>query len=135
MTQAISEAQDFHSALGVALHQVCKATGWDFGEAWIPQPDNTALMCSPARYSSDKRLEEYRKLSEGLTFLPGMGLPGRVWLSQQPEWVKEVSLKSNNISFRPEIATECGLRCGLGIPIVANDQVLAVLVFSCLKLV
>jgi len=129
MTQAISEAQDFHSALAVTLHQVCEATDWDFGEAWIPQPDNTALVCSSARYSSDKRLEEYRKLSEGLTFSPGIGLPGRVWSSQQPEWVKEVSLKSDNVSFRGEIATECGLRCGLGIPIIANDQVLAVLVF------
>ncbi len=129
MTQAISEAQDFHSALAVVVHKVCEATDWDFGEAWIPQPDKTALVYSAACYSSNNRLEKYRKLSEGLAFPPGIGLPGRVWLSQQPEWLQEVSLQSDKISFRGEIARECGLRCGLGIPIIANEQVLAVLVF------
>ena len=31
ITQAISKAPDFHSALGVALSQVCELTGWEFG--------------------------------------------------------------------------------------------------------
>lgn len=129
MTQAISEAQDFHSALGVALRKICEATNWDFGEAWIPQPDRTALLCSPACYCSDKKLEKYRKLSENLTFPPNIGLPGRVWTSQQPQWVEDISLPSNSIYFRCQVAIDCGLRCGLGIPIIAGEQVLAVLVF------
>lgn len=129
MTQAISEAGDFHSALGVALHQVCEATDWNFGEAWIPKLDRKALTCSPAYYESDDKLEKYRKLSESLTFPPGIGLPGRAWLSQQPQWVQDVSMLSDSISLRSEMAKECGLKAGLGIPIIANEQVLAVLVF------
>ena len=129
ITQAIGEAQDFHSALGVALHKLCQTTNWDFGEAWIPQPDGTALICSPAFYSRDKKLEKYRKISEDLRFPPGIGLPGRTWLSQQPEWVQDISMHSDNIYSRSQIAKECGLRCGLGIPIIAGGQVLAVLGF------
>ncbi len=52
MTQAISEAVDFHSALGVVLQQVCEVTGWGFGEAWIPNPNKKVLMYSPAWYGS-----------------------------------------------------------------------------------
>lgn len=128
MTQAISEAEDFHSALGVALHHVCEATDWNFAEAWIPQ-DGKALTCSSVYYKSDDKLEKYRKLSESLTFAPGIGLPGRAWLSQQPEWVQDVSTLSDSISLRSQMAKECGLKAGLGIPIIANEQVLAILVF------
>jgi C4-dicarboxylate-specific signal transduction histidine kinase len=129
MTQAISEAEDFNLALGVALHQVCEATDWNFKEAWIPQVDGKALRCSPAYYKSDNKLEKCRKLSASLTFAPGIGLPGRAWLSPQPEWVQDVSMLSNSISLHSEMARKCGLKAGLGIPIIANEQVLAVLVF------
>ena len=47
MTLAISQSQDFHTALGVALREVCETTGWKYGEAWIPRLDGTALECSP----------------------------------------------------------------------------------------
>ncbi|NEQ25631.1 MAG: response regulator, partial [Microcoleus sp. SIO2G3] len=35
-TVAISEADDFISALEVTLCQVCEKIGWDFGEFWLP---------------------------------------------------------------------------------------------------
>ncbi|GAC1490032.1 MAG: hypothetical protein NVS2B14_01840 [Chamaesiphon sp.] len=43
ISQAIADANDFHSALGVALSKVCEATGWSYGEAWIPRPNSTVL--------------------------------------------------------------------------------------------
>jgi hypothetical protein len=58
-------------ALSVALQKVCEATGWDFGEAWVPRADGSALECSPAWYSKTERLEPFRSASETLTFLPG----------------------------------------------------------------
>ncbi len=64
MTQAISESQDFYAALGVALGKVCKATGWNFGEAWVPSRDGKALECSPAWHSSTNSLKKFRQPSE-----------------------------------------------------------------------
>jgi len=160
ITQAISEASDFHSALSVALNKVCEATSWDFGEAWVKSADGTVLEGSPAWCSSKKSeerrtedwdvatgqnscptpvpnpqfpislpLSEFRRQSEALTFAPGVGLPGRVWSSRQPEWIKDVSLEPNSSFVRPHLAQACGLRAGFGVPILANDQVLAVLTF------
>ncbi|MBD1890821.1 PAS domain S-box protein [Coleofasciculus sp. FACHB-SPT9] len=129
MTQAIFESPDFHSALFVALQKVCEATGWDFGEAWIPQSDNSVLECSRGWYSRATCLEEFRQGGENLTFAPGIGLPGRVWVSKQPEWQRDVSGESHQVYFRVNLAMKIGLKAALGIPIIADDTVLAVLVF------
>lgn len=129
-TQAISQANDFHSALQVTLRQVCETIGWDFGEAWIPSQDTTVLECSRGWYASDTRLEEFGRQSQELRFAPGMGLPGRAWLSKQPEWIEDVShFEQNDASMRSAIASNVGLKAGLAIPIFLHKRVLAVLVF------
>ncbi len=153
MTQAISESQDFHSALGVALQQVCEATGWSYGEAWIPD-GTSALQCSPAWYSTgshgnhsqrtaldtnltsgETSLEEFRGISEASRFPPATGLPGRVWLSGQPEWMQDVSGASDTVFLRAKAAREVGFKAGLGVPIInhysqtESPETLAILVF------
>jgi len=135
MTQAISESPDFHSALGVALRYVCEVTGWNFGEAWIPDPNGTTLECSPAWYGSTQSLEKFRRLSEGKTFPPAIGLPGRVWSSRHPEWIQDVSSVQYSVLREVRFAIAAGFKAGLGVPIIAsptedgNPEVLAVLVF------
>lgn len=129
ITRAIFESQDFYAALGVALQKVCEATGWDFGEAWVPRADGTVLESSPAWFSKTKSLELFRSASETLTFLPNVGLPGRVWVTKKPEWRRDVSAESNQIYLRAQLAREAGLKAALGIPLLTTDGVLAVLVF------
>ena len=129
LTQAIFESQDFQAALSVALQKVCEATDWDLGEAWVPNGDGSALECSPAWYAKSENLVPFRKASEAFTFQPGIGIPGRVWVSKQPEWRRDVSSESNQVYLRAKLAQEAGLSASLGIPIIANEGVLAVLVF------
>ncbi|HEY9708345.1 MAG TPA: PAS domain S-box protein, partial [Oculatellaceae cyanobacterium] len=129
IAQAIFESQDFYAALSGALQKVCEATGWQFGEAWVPNADGSVLECSPAWFSKSEILEEFRHASEKVTFAPGMGLPGRVWVSQQPEWRRDVSAESNQIYLRAEVARKAGLKAALGIPLLTPQGVLAVLVF------
>jgi len=139
ITQAISTAPDFHSALEVALNKVGEATGWDFGEAWIPSPNREFLESSPVWYSSTPTLERFRRYSEGLKIDPGQVLPGKVWISKKPEWIPDVSEETATSFLRNQIAKECGLRAGFAVPIIAPQHsddsetaektVLAVLVF------
>ena len=122
ITQAINEAPDFNAALEVALRNVCEVTGWNYGEAWIPSIDETALQCSPAWYCEKtfSGLEEFREYSEGLTLLPGEELPGRVWHRGEPEWIADVSTEANDVFLRAQLAIDCGLKAGFGVPIVAS---------------
>ncbi len=126
-TQAISEASDFDAALEITLSQVCQLIGWDYSEAWIPDETNSALQCSRGWYTIDPRLSSFRLVSEGLAFQPGRGLAGRVWATQQCEWLED--LRNSDSGFSDLSLQTAGLRTALGIPIVLDGQVLAVLLF------
>ncbi|HEY9634283.1 MAG TPA: PAS domain S-box protein [Coleofasciculaceae cyanobacterium] len=135
--QAISEAADFDAALEVALCNVCEATGWDFGEAWIPHPHQQTLKLSSAWYSNTESLNKFRRNSEELTLALDAGIPGRVWASKRPEWIQDVSLQPESVFLRNQMALEVGLTAALGVPIIADvseatsqaSQVLAVFIF------
>lgn len=124
---AIGEAKDLHAALSVTLRKVCEATGWILGQAWIPCSDGTALRCSTAWYSHVEGLGKFRILSEELTLTPGRGLPGRVWSSKRPAWIRDVTL---DLNFpRAPVARDVGLKAAMGIPVLADDYVVAVIEF------
>ncbi len=132
LTKGISEAPDFSTALNIALRLVSEHTNWIFGEAWIPSFDGTVLENSRASYyrdEKDERLREFDRTSQPFTFLPGVGLPGRVWVSGQTEWHQNITNLSEKMYHRVKYAAEIGLKATLGVPIVADGQALAVLVF------
>jgi adenylate cyclase len=136
-TRAIGESVDFHSALEAILHQVGETIGWDLGEAWIPDTSGIVLESSRGWYASNPGMTSFRSESEKLTFPLNIGLPGRVWASQQPEWVEDFSQAGYPDFLLSQIALETGFKVGCGVPILVGDEVLAVLVFlkilPCLK--
>jgi len=125
ISQAISAAPDFDTALEVALQQVCQITNWIYGEAWIPKNNDATLIYSPRWYcyyhGTDPTviaaMERFREYSEILTFSPGEEIPGQVWLTQQFQWISPLS-EIEDVLLRLELATECGLKAGCGLPIL-----------------
>ena len=123
--QAVSQAEDFHTALKLALREICESTGWDFGEAWVPTPDEAALQLSPAWHGVGEHLERFRKSTTAIRSKTGPGLMVRVWSSKQAEWDPDVSAAA----VRAEAARQAGLQAAVGVPIIADDHVQTVLVF------
>jgi two-component system, cell cycle response regulator len=128
-TQAISKAANVDSALKVILSKICQTIGWNFGEAWLPNPQLKALVCSRGWYASDRSLLPFRQHSQALTFPPNVGLPGRVWLSKKPVWIEDISATNERSFLRAKIAAAVKLKSALGVPIIVGDRVSAVLVF------
>ncbi len=127
VTLALSEAEDFHSALCTLLREVCGATSWIHSEVWLPRADGACLERSPSWYSSVVGLAKFIKASEALTFPPGVGLPGRVWSSKRPAWVYDITAETNFL--RAPFAREAGLKAAVGIPVLTGDKVVAVMEF------
>ncbi len=127
LTLALSSAEDLPTALGVALRKVCETTGWLYGGAWVPNADDTRLVCSLAWHSDQKEMERFHAASREYTFERGIGLPGRVWETRQSVWLRDFLHNSN--FPRAVLAQEHGLKSGVGIPILSNDEVRAVLEF------
>ncbi len=126
MTVAVSEAPDLLAALEVVLRKVCESTGWLVGQAWM-LGETGRLECVPAWHSDTRGLESFRKASLEMTFAPGSGLPGQVWAAKKPVWMPDVTQEGN--FPRAMAARPAGLKAGLGIPVMAGSEVIAVLEF------
>ncbi len=124
---AVGEAKDLHDALVVTLEKVCRATGWVYGEAWIPDTEGKYLERDHTFYSRVDSLEKFSEVSGSFRFSPGVGLPGRTWLLKQPVWVRDVTSDTN--FPRNKIAREAGLKAGVAFPVLADDDVVAIIAF------
>src|SRR5215831_963800 len=127
ISMEVALAPDSISALEVVLRRVCESTGWVLGQSWTPRTDGSVLECSPAWFASDSSIEEFRLGSERATLAPGVGLPGRVWISKKPLWIKDVSIERN--FPRAALASDSGLKAALALPIIAGGEVIAVIEF------
>lgn len=146
ISQVVSTAPDFETALASALRQVCQNTGWSYGELWIPNEAHNYIRCSPI-YFFDERdkppaeialLQAFRQQTEGLNLAPGEGLPGQIWDNNQPRWIQD--LEDATDFRRTDIAHRCGFTSAVGVPIDnpvtarslaagQADQILAVMLF------
>jgi diguanylate cyclase (GGDEF)-like protein/PAS domain S-box-containing protein len=137
-----STTNNWYETLEVSLRLICEFTGWDFGEAWLPTRGGQKLAYATAWYRGHKNasatphdpqmwenLANFHRISNKFCFLPGQGLPGRVWVSQQPEWIRNVSAASPQVFHRQAIAWKCDFKASFGVPVLENGQVLAILVF------
>ena len=135
---AIAQAPSFEAALDIAIVQVCEVTNWQVGEAWVPDPTQQYLECRAWYYSHSDSVtsemscsiqNEFQASALALHFAPQEGLPGRVWATQQSEWLLNVSDLPHSFFLRSSLALKIGLKSALGIPIIVQDQVLAILTF------
>lgn len=115
--KAIGSASGVDEALGAVLQTVCRATAWDYGEAWLRDDDSDALICCPQWHGDRVRLREFRVTTEHLRIAVGEGLPGRVWQTGRPEWCPDVSKLSDGRFVRSIAARDAGLKASLAVPI------------------
>jgi PAS domain S-box-containing protein len=127
MALAIWEAEDETAALQVALRLVCEATGWSFGQAWVPSQNGTVLACSAAWYAAGSGFEAFRAGSERQVFGRAEGLPGRAWAEERPIRLSDSAWEHR--SPRVQAARAVGLVDGLAVPVRADHSVAAVLEF------
>lgn len=123
---AVSQSEDMSQAIGIVLDRLCTETGWPYGEVWIPTADQR-LELSPVWSGSRPALARLHAASRELSLAPGQGVPGRVWKSARPTWVKR--LERSRSFARAALARELGLHSGLGVPVMAGREVVGVLMF------
>ena len=133
-TSPRTDSSKFDSVLAAMLETVCETMNWEYGEAWIAIDDKVLQISSTwqtqTRLSRDRKLdwESFHACSQKFVLHSAEGLPGRVWASQTPEWMVDVSAESESYFLRHQIAKAFGAKAGLGLPVLI-EQLQVVLVF------
>ncbi len=126
--QAINQSENINKALTTILKLICIAIGWDIGEAWIPNNENTYLEYISGWYGSDNSFAKLQNCTEYLQLDINRTLLGQIMSLQQPQWIEDITQVPQDKIFRTKIAVKVGLKSLFGVPIIANEQVVAVLV-------
>lgn len=133
ITQAISEAPDFNSALEFVICKLCDLTKWNFAEVWIPFVEEGVLKLSSACSGKVPSWHQSRQNIKSCDLTTNKGIAGRVFTSQKPEWIEDIFVVPEDICLPLDKAAEIGIKAALGVPIVADDRPIAVLVFLASK--
>ena len=127
MALAISNASNFNAAMIATIKNICLEIGWPYGESWVFNPAKDSLVFSTAWHREGQNLERFVEKSKALTFTNGSGLPGLAWQHGQPYWFKDITSEPFFIRRKP--ALEIGLKTAVGIPVLAREEVIAVIIF------
>jgi PAS domain S-box-containing protein len=127
MALEIGAADDLEGALRRALQEVVQTTGWATGEAWLPNASGDRFERGPGWTGDTPAMEAFHVASERFRFARGEGMVGRVWSSGEPLWIHDLSACGDFI--RRELARGLGLRTAIVIPVLAREEVVAVLAF------
>jgi PAS domain S-box-containing protein len=125
--RALLDATSIEEAAARILQAICESLGWEHGALWRVDAEADCLRCAQMWTASPARVPEFHKISEGLTFPRGIGLPGRVWATATPAWIPDVVADSN--FPRAPVAAREGLHAAFGFPVLLRGDVFGVMEF------
>jgi PAS domain S-box-containing protein len=125
VAQILAKAATIEEATPRILRAIGEYLGWDVGALWRVDREAGTLRCVELWHKASIEVPEFERVSRETTFVPGLGLPGRVWSSLEPEYVPDVVSDEN--FPRASIAEREGLHAAFGFPILLGSEVLGVI--------
>ena len=128
---AANEAASVDDAMRRALEAVCRYTEWPLGHLLLVRAGGSTEPLDSTRIWHDVTSGKYtqlRALTEDLSFLEGVGLPGRVLATSAPAWAN-VGASDESVFPRMPLLAQLGLASLFAFPVVIGDEVVAVLEF------
>lgn len=137
VTSILSSAQNVRQAMPLILQGICETLGWEIGELWTPNvylnasvqqhSVNLVLRCVEIWSSRAVAVREFKAITWQTTFTPSIGLPGKIWATGSPVWIKDITALCD--SGRSQALTAAGLHAAFGFPIHNNNEMLGVMIF------
>ncbi|MFY9622165.1 MAG: PAS domain S-box protein [Pyrinomonadaceae bacterium] len=125
VTKILAESPKVGIALERILPTVGDSLGLEFGCVWMPASNGQELRSVATWQKTPK--PQFDAICRERTFEPGVGLPGRVWASREPAWIRDVAQDGN--FPRMPIAIAEGLHGAFAFPITCNEKFLGVMEF------
>ena len=127
VTRLFAELPGASEALKAAIRVICETERWQCGRyLWV---DSAAgVLRYGADWSeADPTIERYVVESRTMVYAPGTGLLGKVWQSEEPLWVPDIT--DDPRVARPGLARSSGMRGAFVVPVAAEAKTIGVLIF------
>ncbi len=127
VTRVLSEAVRLEEAVPKIIQGVGESLEWDLGVFWRLDKQSGTLRCVDHWRTATFAVDEFIEQIQHQTFRSGVGLPGRIWESGQPVWIRDVTLDP---AFpRANLAAQTGLHGAFGFPIRIGGEIEGVIEF------
>jgi len=135
ITQTANSAQNVEGVISFSLERICRVLGWPIGHAYLGAEDETGLLIpSPLWYCADyPQFLDFIRTTEQTEPASGKGLPGIVMETKKPYFM------SNPVQHprfaRASAAAKAGIQTALAFPVLAGEEVVAMLEFFSTEIV
>jgi len=126
---SISAAHDLNEALVRTLDSLCSATGWAYGEAWLPSEDGSHIERATYYVTPGMHCAEFIEAGRTARYILQEGLPGSAWASRSVEWIQDLTAVQPDRFPRLAAAARTGFKSAVAVPVLSGSEVVAILGF------
>src|SRR5215813_2850141 len=115
-TDILTRAPTLSEALPQILEAISQSLDWSLAIHWSVDAEHQVLRCAQTWMAPSRTGQALADQSRRMTFARDVGLPGRIWGSEQSAWIVDVA-RDSNFPRAPSAAID-GLHAAFGLPIV-----------------
>lgn len=133
IAMASNETRAVNDTLHFCIERVCEYADWPLGHLYLTE-DKSGIRLTPTgiwHVGGPGKFDVFRKITGETPLKIGVGLPGRVLASGEPEWIIDVT-KDPNFP-RANQAKDIGVKAGFAFPILIGPEVVGVMEFFSTK--
>jgi len=128
ITHVFNQPAPIDQLLHQLLGELVAYGGFMLAEVWLTDADHTTINLATKVADNNKGRLFYKATKAISSFKKGEGLPGKVWETHQTEFWDQ--LAGNENFLRREAAKMAGLTKAYGVPLLADNQFIGVLVLG-----
>lgn len=125
ISRVLAEATSLKQATPKIFQALCEKARWDFGAIWDVDQGANELVCVEFWHVPGQDFPEFEAATRETKFKPGFGLPGRVWISGKPVWIRDV-VEDTNFP-RAAAAAADDLHGAVCFPLKLGDEVVSII--------
>jgi PAS domain S-box-containing protein len=125
ISRILAEAASLKEATPKIFKALCEKAQWCVGSIWDVSQTTKELTCVEFWTVSGKNFPQFEAMTREIKFKPGIGLPGRVWSSAKPVWIRD-AVEDNNFP-RAAAAAADDLHGALCFPLKLGDEVVSII--------
>ncbi|MFA5059741.1 MAG: ATP-binding protein [Candidatus Omnitrophota bacterium] len=127
-----AQTDSVEEAIYGCVGTICRLTSWPIGHVYVLSEDKAReLKSSKIWFIKDGQdqdfIAEFKRVTEEISFAPGIGLPGRIWQSGEPAWIHNVQEDDN--FPRKNLCKNIKIKGAFGFPIKDHGKTIAIAEF------